>query len=239
MNIDHKRQLDSPSPPSTSKSKRRCEQPDDDSDIKLSLVCLICSGLVVDAVQTPCCGRLHCRSCITKWLKFPTSRSACSNCRAKIDLTALIRDVQCERLSAAKLRGCAHAEHGCTVTANRAGMTEHELVCEFVPRSVLRQQRDAAIRDRDLVQKMNAHKQQTINRSLHAQLQRLLMCSLGPNPAIECLKATFGLTSVVAIARESLRNRSFGCMDDSWVPPPRPVPHRRHDQHVVSLPCKL
>jgi hypothetical protein len=159
----------------------------------------------------------YCRSCITKWLKFPTSLSVCSHCRAKIDPLDLIKDVQCERASAAKLRGCPHAESGCQVLANRAGMKEHELVCEFVPRSQLRQERDAAIRDRELAVKKIEIKHQAANRSLRLQLQRLLMNSLGPSPAIDCLKTMFGFTSVIAINRDSIRNRSHVCMDAAWV----------------------
>ena len=132
------RRRPSVSPPSSAKAKRRCEDADDDTEIKLSLVCLICSGLVVDAVQTPCCGRLHCRACITKWLKYPTSKSACSQCRATIDPLDLIKDVQCERLSAAKMRSCPFAENGCPLVANRLTMRDHEHVCECIPHSVLR-----------------------------------------------------------------------------------------------------
>jgi hypothetical protein len=215
MGSEQKRNIKSPPPTAT--SKRLCEQSDDDSEVRLSLVCLICSGLVVDAVQTPCCGRLHCRSCITKWLRFPTSRSCCSHCRAKIEAVDLIRDVRCERLSAAKLRECPHAEHGCTILANRAAMIEHELVCDFVPRCVLRQQRDAAIRERELVVAKMEQKHQATNRSLRLQLQQLLTSSLGPNPAVDSIKAMFGFTSVVAISRSALTNRSCSCMDSAWV----------------------
>jgi hypothetical protein len=215
MSSEHKRNSESHAPAAA--CKRRGEDPDDDSEITLSLACLVCSGLVVDAVQTPCCGRLHCRSCITKWLRFPTSRSACSNCRAKIDPEQLIRDVRCERLSAAKLRSCPHAEYGCTILANRAAMVEHELVCDFVPRCVLRQQRDAAVRDRELAFAKIEAKHQATNRSLRLQLQQLLTSSLGPNPAVDCIKAMFGFTSVVAISRAALSNRSCGTMDSAWV----------------------
>jgi hypothetical protein len=56
MDSELKRQLDSF--PASAHSKRCCKERDDgtetDSDIKLSLMCLICRGLVVDAVQTPC-----------------------------------------------------------------------------------------------------------------------------------------------------------------------------------------
>lgn len=96
-------------------------------------------------------------------------------------------------------------------------MKEHELLCEFVPRSQLRQERDAAIRDRDLAVKKMEIKHQAANRSLRLQLQRLLMNSLGPSPAIDCLKTMFGFTSVIAIARDSIRNRSHVCMEAAWV----------------------
>jgi hypothetical protein len=215
MSSEYKRNSEASPPPTT--SKRRCEEPDDDSEITLSLVCLICSGLVVDAVQTPCCGRLHCRSCITKWLRFPTSRSSCSNCRARIDPEQLIRDVRCERLSAAKLRSCPHAEYGCAILANRAAMVEHELECEFVARCVLRQQRNAAVRDRELAFAKIEAKHQATNRSLRLQLQLLLTSSLGPNPAVDCIKTMFGFTSVVAISRAALSSRSCGTMDSAWV----------------------
>ena len=183
-------------------------------------VCIPCSntaqpiGAPTSHIQT---NFQHCRSCITKWLKFPTSLSVCSHCRAKIDPLDLIKDVQCERASAAKLRCCPHADSGCEVLANRAGMKEHELLCEFVPRSQLRQERDAAIRDRELAVKKMEIKHQAANRSLRLQLQRLLMNSLGPSPAIDCLKTMFGFTSVIAIARDSIRNRSHVCMEAAWV----------------------
>ncbi len=49
------------------------------------------------------------------------------------------------------------------------------------------------------------------------QVQRLLMSGLGPNPAIDCLKAAYGFDSVIVITRDSIRNRSHGCMDANWV----------------------
>jgi hypothetical protein len=37
------------------------------------------------------------------------------------------------------LRPCPNAQHGCDFNGNRASVTEHEAICDFVPRSVLRQ----------------------------------------------------------------------------------------------------
>jgi hypothetical protein len=98
-------------------------------------------------------------------------------------------------------------------------MAEHELVCEFVPRGVLRQQRDAAIRDKVLALKKSEIKYQTMHRSLRLLMQRLLLSSLGPSPAVDCLKTMFGFTSVVAIPRDCIRNRTHACMDAAWVSP--------------------
>ena len=83
------------------------------------------------------------------------------------------------------------------------------------------------------------------NRSLRLQLQRLLMCSLGPSPAVDCLKYMygfdfavplnsrslnncnimhrFGYASITAVPRDSIRNRSHACMDAAWVSPPPPT----------------
>ena len=60
-------------------------------------------------------------------------------------------------------------------------------MCEYVPRSQLRQQRDTAVRALELAANSES-KLQLGNRSLRLQLQRLLTHSLGPAPAVDCLK---------------------------------------------------
>ena len=101
-------------------------------DASENLQCLICQELVVHAVQVVCCGALHCRACISKC-------DRCPQCRKLVTADCIIRDVRCERLAAACLRPCPNAQHGCDFNGNRASVTEHEAICDFVPRSVLRQ----------------------------------------------------------------------------------------------------
>jgi hypothetical protein len=115
------------SPASVAGLKRQCSL-----DVSESLQCLICQELVVDAVQVVCCGALHCRACISKC-------DRCPQCRKPVTADCIVRDVRCERLAAACVRPCPNAQHGCNFNKNRASVTEHEAICDFVPRSVLRQ----------------------------------------------------------------------------------------------------
>ena len=96
-------------------------------------------------------------------------------------------------------------------------MIEHERECDFIPRNLLRQQRDTAIRDLELGLKKSDISHAAAHRSLRLQMQRLLMSSLGANPATDSLKTMFGFTSVIGIPRDAIRNRSHVCMDASWV----------------------
>ena len=96
-------------------------------------------------------------------------------------------------------------------------MVEHERACDFIPRSLLRQQRNTAVRDLELGLKKSEIRHAEANRSLRMKMQRLLMSSLGPAPATDSLKAMFGFTSVIGIPRDAIRNRSHVCMDPSWV----------------------
>ena len=110
----------------------------DDSELQ----CMICTKLAEDAVQTQCCGTLHCRACITRWLSGPSSRSSCAFCRASISASGLITDVRAERESSAAVRRCCFAEQGCGATGNRKEMLQHEKHCDRVPVGVLRKRLD-------------------------------------------------------------------------------------------------
>lgn len=50
--------------------------------------CLICFGRVQDAQLCPCCSKLACQTCITKWLT--EQRSQCPHCRAPLRLSSLV-----------------------------------------------------------------------------------------------------------------------------------------------------
>jgi hypothetical protein len=79
-----------------------------------------------------CCGALHCRACISKC-------ATCPLCRKPVSADTIIPDVRCERVSAAAIRPCSYAEEGCVFKANRASVAAHEELCDYVPRSVLRE----------------------------------------------------------------------------------------------------
>jgi hypothetical protein len=73
------------------------------------------------------------------------------------------------------------------------------------------------MRDRELAVQRSELKSQASIRALRLQSRKLLLSGLGANPAVDCLKTVFGFDSVVAVPRESIRNRSHGCMDANWV----------------------
>lgn len=128
-------------PESTAGTKRRdrevlTEPADEDEESPWN--CTICTKLAEDAVQTPCCGMLHCRSCIKQWLATPSSRSQCAFCRSSVSPWSLIKDVRAERESAAAMRKCNYAEHGCKAKGSRKEMLEHQRSCHFVPVGILR-----------------------------------------------------------------------------------------------------
>ena len=112
--------------------------PDSAEDEESPWHCAICTKLAEDAVQTPCCGTLHCRACIKRWLATPSSRSQCAFCRSRVSPNSLITDVRAERESASAVRRCSFAEHGCKAEGNRKKILEHERSCDFVPLSNLR-----------------------------------------------------------------------------------------------------
>ena len=105
------------------------------SDENEELQCLICFQLAVDAVQVRCCGALHCRACISKC-------KTCPLCRKTLSADSIISDVRCERLSAAAPRPCSYAEEGCKFKGSRTSVSAHEELCDFVPRSILREKMD-------------------------------------------------------------------------------------------------
>ena len=61
---------------------------------------------------------------------------------------------------------CPYSEYGCAVLADRVGMVHHERVCEFIPRSLLRQQRDTAISDLECALKKSEIRHAEASRSL-------------------------------------------------------------------------
>jgi hypothetical protein len=169
-------------------------------DATENLQCLICQELVVDAVQVTCCGALHCRACISKCDK-------CPQCRKHVNADCIVPDVRCERLAAACSRPCPNAQHGCDFNGNRASVTAHEDICEFVPRSILREKIQAAqleIRQQEtkletLLARLSLQRQQT-QAEERTELQTAMMrCALGNDPAKAALRVLYSLPVDIGI----------------------------------------
>ncbi len=179
-------------------------------DASENLECLICQELVVDAVQVVCCGALHCRACISKC-------DRCPQCRKNVNADCIVPDVRCERLSAAFVRQCPNEQHGCDFKGNRASVTAHEEICDFVPRSVLREKIQAV--------KSEIQQQASLVETLLARLQRqqtqadersklqqqfaleksnvqteMMKCALGRDPAKAALRVLYSMRETSSIA---------------------------------------
>jgi hypothetical protein len=200
---------------SAADSKRqRCEL-DNNEELK----CSICFDLVVDAVQVRCCGALHCRACISKC-------ATCPLCRKPLGAESIISDVRCERLSAAAIRQCSHAANGCTFKGNRASVTSHEALCDFVPPGVLRNEiqklNEALLANSTNFDRMKAEKMklrqelneiQKLNEALLANStnfermkaekmklqQELMNCALGPEPAASAMRVLHHISADKAV----------------------------------------
>ena len=161
-------------------------------DATENLQCLICQELVVDAVQVICCGALHCRACISKCDK-------CPQCRKHVNADCIVPDVRCESLAAACSRPCSNAQHGCIFNGNRASVTAHEDICEFVPRSILREKIQAAelkiLQEQTLLETLLAGL--SLQRQQHTAMMR---CALGNDPAKAALRVQYSLPEDIFIA---------------------------------------
>ena len=218
----------------SSGSKRlRSEDPEEEEEEESRLRCVICTKLVEDAVQSPCCGTLHCRACLARWLSTPSSCSKCAVCRRPIS-SALITDVRAERESAAAARGCCYVEHGCTMKGNRKEMREHESSCEFIPLSALRSRVDelerrekawqSAVRRRNVeiehlklknegkrlqIQNLSGSKDELIKAvERHAQWARtFLSCSLKHDSGADAMKALHDVPVALKTYRDDIQGR--------------------------------
>ena len=99
----------------------------------IDLDCLICHNLVVNSVQSPCCGALFCRGCVETWLERATE-TFCPNCRQPLTKEELQKDAYRERLSANFKRRCRyHESEGCAFVGNREAISVHEKICPKMP----------------------------------------------------------------------------------------------------------
>lgn len=101
---------------SMAKKKRKAEKVSESEELD----CSICYELVEDAVQTPCCGNLYCRACITEAL---SNRKSCPTCRKTLCVVQLTPDHRAERKSKAMVRPCSQGN--CSFTGNHQAMQAH------------------------------------------------------------------------------------------------------------------
>jgi hypothetical protein len=163
--------------------RQHCEL-DDNEELR----CSICFDLVVDAVQVRCCGALHCRACISKC-------ATCPLCRKPLGAESIISDVRCERLSAAAIRRCSHAANGCTFKGNRASVTDHEALCDFVPPGVLRAEIHK-LNEELMAISTNFERMKAEKMKLQ---QELMNCALGPEPAASAMRVLHHISAGKAV----------------------------------------
>jgi hypothetical protein len=206
------------------------------------LQCLICFELVVDAVQVRCCGALHCRACISKC-------ATCPMCRKPVNADTIMPDVRCERLSAAAIRKCLYVEEGCTFNGNRASVAAHEELCEYVPRSVLRekiQKLENDVREQSLAHMTERFRLTSENSAISERAktekqqmqQALVSCALGPQPAHAALRVLYELeanTEVYEIDREAAKGRSHAVYESNLWDNVKVVLHVHESHHNVAV----
>ena len=195
-------------------------------DASENLQCLICQELLVDAVQVVCCGALHCRACISRC-------DRCPQCRKPVNAGCIVPDVRCDRLAAACLRPCLNAQHGCDFIGNRASVTAHEEICDFVPRSVLREKIQAfeseSLQQATLVESLLARLQRQQTQAdertkLQQQFERekinvqraMMRCAFGSEPAEAALRVLYAFPAdrfISVVDREKAKGASC---DVSW-----------------------
>jgi hypothetical protein len=227
------------SPPSVSTAGKRLRASADENE---ELHCPICFELLVDAVQVRCCGALHCRACISKC-------ATCPMCRKPVNADTIMPDVRCERMSAAVIRTCSYVEEGCAFEGNRAAVAAHEELCDYVPRSVLREKIQKL--KNDMREQLHAHLTERLNLTLEnsaiskraktakKQMQQALVsCALGPQPAQSALRVLYKLhadTEVYEIDREAAKGRSHAVCEDEIFGGLRIALHVHESHHNVAV----
>jgi hypothetical protein len=216
------------SPDSVSAADKRQRAAADENE---ELQCQICFELVVDAVQVRCCGALHCRACISQCTKCPL-------CRKPVNADTITPDVRCERLSAAAIRKCSYVEEGCAFKGNRASVAAHEELCDYVPRSVLREKIQKL--DNDLAQmterfRLTSKRAKTEKKQMQ---QALVKCAVGPQPAQAALRVLYELQAdreVFEIDREAAKGRSHAVQESNIWEGVNVALHVHESHHNVAV----
>ncbi|KAL6049517.1 Ran-binding protein 9 [Balamuthia mandrillaris] len=97
------------------------------------LECEICSDIFEEVVETPCCSRLYCRSCVEQWLqRGEDGMSSCPACRQPLRAEQLRANRPIQRIIDNLPIDCPHKEQGCTATLlTRGCLKDHLKACEW------------------------------------------------------------------------------------------------------------
>eukprot|EP01117_Protostelium_nocturnum_P020567 TRINITY_DN9315_c0_g1_i1.p1 TRINITY_DN9315_c0_g1~~TRINITY_DN9315_c0_g1_i1.p1 ORF type:complete len:445 (-),score=124.72 TRINITY_DN9315_c0_g1_i1:31-1365(-) len=91
--------------------------------------CPICEEVFKDAVETPCCHKCYCRSCIHSWL---AKSGSCPECRAIIQKKEDCKpNLPIQRLISTFPVKCFNHEFGCNASLVRGNLEDHRAHCEY------------------------------------------------------------------------------------------------------------
>ena len=82
-------------------------------DPPLGLTCLICRLVAQEPYQTGCCGKLFCKTCLTRWLH---QRNTCPHCQQELPVDGIFRDVRAAQEIGDLAIYCLHKNDGCEWT---------------------------------------------------------------------------------------------------------------------------
>ena len=94
-------------------------------DPPLGLVCLICRLVAREPYQTGCCGKLFCKTCLTRWLQ---QRMSCPHCQQEL-LAGCFKDVRAAQEIGDLAVYCLHKSDGCDWTGELRQVKGHLKEC--------------------------------------------------------------------------------------------------------------
>jgi hypothetical protein len=88
-------------------------------------LCPICDDGLEDAVETPCCEKIFCYSCLRDWIV--SHQRSCPHCRTILDVAQIgKRDKRANKYIREQLVKCPHKEtHSCNWTGHVSDIDEH------------------------------------------------------------------------------------------------------------------
>jgi len=96
-----------------------------------TLYCAICHYLLIDCVETPCCGVGYCRACIESYLNSCLIRN-CPSCRStKLTIASLRTNKLAQRIVDNYPVECINKSNGCNAKIVWGIKQAHEELCDY------------------------------------------------------------------------------------------------------------